>query len=191
VIASLCVAVVFVALRIGARWFKIRRIPLHFEDIFIYGALVSFIITCVLHLALVPTYFDLVAVEDGLKEPYDLTESDLVAMLKELFTVQFFYLLTLWAVKWSLLFIFKQITEGLPLYRRIWWGMFIFSILTFIGTCICNFTNCSSMHVWFTPDSCITPRDARAQYISLWYSTGADLATDLMSTFLIPLLSST
>jgi hypothetical protein len=152
------------------------------EDVCIYGALVSFAIMCALYLATIPTFFNITAIEAGEMAPYPSLGGDLVVMLKEFFVVQFFYWLTLWAVKWSLLFMFKRITEGLPLYTRLWWAMLIFSILTFLGCCISNFTSCSSMHAWFTAGLCNTPRDTRAKTISLWYCLGVDLVTDLMST---------
>ncbi|KAK0757885.1 hypothetical protein N5P37_009177 [Trichoderma harzianum] len=172
--------VVFVAMRTGARWFKLRRMPLQMEDILIYGALVSFAITTALYLATVPTFFNVEAIEQGRMEPYAGLQDDLVLMLHEFFVVQFFFWLTLWMVKWSLMCMFKKLTDGLPLYNRIWWGVLVFSILTFIGCCISNFTSCSSMHAWFTAGECSTPRDARAKNISLWFSLAVDLATDLL-----------
>ncbi|PNP57369.1 hypothetical protein THARTR1_02366 [Trichoderma harzianum] len=65
-ISCFCVAVVFVAMRTGARWFKLRRMPLQMEDILIYGALVSFAITTALYLATVPTFFNVEAIAQGL-----------------------------------------------------------------------------------------------------------------------------
>ncbi|KAF7559901.1 hypothetical protein G7046_g4249 [Stylonectria norvegica] len=179
-VACLCVAVVFMGFRTGARWFKIRTIPLDAEDIFMYVALVSFAIMSALYIATIPTYFNVMAVSEGLMQPYLSLQRDLVVMLKEFFVVQFFFWLTLWAVKWSLLFMFKRTTEGLPLYNRIWWGILVFSILTFLGCCISNFTSCSSMHAWFVAGECSTARDARAKNISLWFSLAADLSTDLL-----------
>lgn len=177
----LCVAFVFVAMRTGARWFKIRRLPLHMEDIFMYLALTSFTIMCALYLAAIPTFYNVTAIMQGHMKPYPGLGEDLVVMLKEFFVVQFFFWLTLWAVKWSLLFLFKRLTHGLPLYNKVWWAILIFSILTFIGCCISNFTSCSSMRAWFTAEECSTPRDARAKAISLWFSLAADLSTDLLS----------
>lgn len=168
-------------MRTGARWFKNRRIPFQMEDIFMYLALISFAITCALYYATIDTFFNVMAITAGLMQPYASLEHDLLIMLYEFFVVQFFFWLTLWAVKWSLLFMFKRLTDGLPLYNKIWWGVLIFSILTFIGCCISNFTSCSSMHAWFTAGECTTARDSRAKTISLWFSLGADLATDLLS----------
>lgn len=151
------------------------------EDIFMYLALVAFIIMTALYLDIIPVYFDLMAISAGLKQPYATLENDLLIMLKEFFVVQFFFWLTLWAVKWSLLFMFKKTTEGLALYSKIWWGILVFSILTFIATCVTNFTSCSSMEAWFTVGGCNLPRDAWAKNFSLWFSLASDLTCDVLS----------
>lgn len=146
-----------------------------------YLAIVSFAITSALYLATVPAFFDVMAISAGEKQPYPGLDHDLVVMLEEFFVVQFFFWLTLWAVKWSLLFMFKRLTNGLPVYTQVWWGVLVFSVLAFIGCCVSNFTSCSSMHAWFNAGECTTPRDSRAKEISLWFSLGADLSTDLLS----------
>ncbi|KAK4072935.1 uncharacterized protein Triagg1_5612 [Trichoderma aggressivum f. europaeum] len=102
-------------MRTGARWFKLRRMPLQMEDILIYGALVSFAITTALYLATVGTFFNLEAIQQGRMEPYAGLENDLVLMLHEFFVVQFFFWLTLWMVKWSLMFM------AVPM--RVLWGL--------------------------------------------------------------------
>lgn len=188
-ISCLCVGTAFLALRTGARWFKIRKIPLEAEDIFMYIALGSFAIMTALYLDTIPTYFDVIAVAAGLKQPTPSLAHDLDVMLREFFVVQFFFWLTLWAVKWSLLFMFKKTTEGLPVYNKVWWGIFAFSVISFIGCCISNFTSCSSMDAWFTAGACNTPRDNRAKTISLWLGLAADLITDLLSECLYQLMT--
>ena len=182
-IACFCVGAVFVVMRLAARWYKLRRPPLQLDDIFMYLALVSFAITTALYYATIATFFNLMAIEAGKMAPYASLQSDLVVMLKEFFVVQFFFWLTLWAVKWSLLFMFKRLTDGLPRYNMIWWAVLAFSIITFIGACVSNFTSCSSMHAWFTAGECTTARDSRAKDISLWFALAADLATDVLGTF--------
>jgi hypothetical protein len=149
-IACLCIAAVFVLMRAGARYFKTRKLPMASEDIFIYLALCSFAIMCALYLAAMPTYYNVEEIAAGLKAPYASLETDLVALLKEFFAVQIFFWLTLWCVKWSLLFMFRRLTDGLPMYTKIWWAVLGFTIVTFIGAFISEFTSCSSMHAWFT-----------------------------------------
>jgi len=64
--------------------------------------------------------------------------------------VLIFFWLTLWAVKASLLLMFKKLTAGLPFYEHLWWYVMAFTIVTFIGCVISDFTSCSSLHAWFT-----------------------------------------
>jgi hypothetical protein len=120
------------------------------EDIASYVALASFIIMCALYLAIMKTYYPLIAVSLGTMKPYPSLESDTAAMLREFLAVQFFFWGTLWAVKGSLLFTFKVLTDGLPLERKIWLGVMAFTVLTYIGCCVTQFTSCSSIHVWLT-----------------------------------------
>lgn len=71
-------------------------------------------------------------------------------MLKEFISVLIFFWLTLWAVKASLLLMFRKLTTGLPFYERLWWYVMGFTIVTFVGCVISDFTSCSSFHAWFT-----------------------------------------
>ncbi|OAF60074.1 hypothetical protein VC83_02835 [Pseudogymnoascus destructans] len=185
-VACLCVAIVSVSMRCVARWYKTRGFPWAAEDLFMHLALVSFAITCALYLAAMPTFYNVTDIAAGKMNPYASLQTDLVVMLKEFFSVQIFFWLTLWAVKWSLLFMFKALTNGIALYTNIWWGALAFTVLTLIGCIISNFTSCSSMDAWFTPGLCSTPRDARAKAISLWYCMAVDVLGDLL-IMLIPI----
>lgn len=151
------------------------------EDVWMYLAIVAFIITMVLYYITIDPFFKVTAMALGQEPPDAMSPSAIIRLVKEFFVVQLFFWLTLWAVKWSLLFMFKRLTNGLPIYNRIWWGVFIYSVIIFIGCCISNFTACSSMKAWFSLGECNTPRDTRAKLISLWFSLGADLSTDLLS----------
>lgn len=188
-----------------ARWVKIRRFPNEPEDLAMYVALSAFVTQFALYLAAIPTLYNALAIAAGRMAPYASLPMDLVAMLKEFLAVSIFFWLTLWAVKCSLLLMFKRLTVGLPMYERAWWCVMVIVILTFIGAVVSNFTSCSSLHAWFTAGEfllfdldnvyicflngwliglvgeCFTPRDARAKAISLWYALGVDLLTDLLS----------
>lgn len=135
-----------------------------------------------LYLAALETLFNIEAVMNNLLPPYPAMKTDIYSMLREFFAVQLFFWLTLWAVKCSLLFMFQKLTTGIRSYTRIWWGVVVFTVLTFVGCVVSQFTSCSSMHAWFSAGECSTPRDAVAKSASLWYSLAADLLTDLMST---------
>lgn len=114
-----------------------------------YVALGAFIIMAALYLAAMPTFYNAEAVVGGRMASYASLLADLVATLKEFFAVQIFFWLALWAVKWSLLFMFRESAEGNPMDMLVWKGVFGFSVLSFVGCVITNFTSCSNMHAWF------------------------------------------
>lgn len=59
-------------------------------------------------------------------------------------------------------------------------GFILILLQTFVGAVISHFTSCSSMSAWFTVGGCATPRDSRAQIISLYYAFAVDVLSDLM-----------
>jgi len=150
-ITCLTVSCVFVALRSGARWFKTGRIPVEVEDVCMYFGLATMIATSGLYLDLLPRLQRIMLVEDGKQAPYAAIDIDIVTSLKEVLCIQVLFWATLWSVKLSLLFMFKKLTTGLPLYNKIWWGVLVFSVLSFIGCVISAFESCSSLHTWFSP----------------------------------------
>lgn len=152
-IVCLSAACVAVALRTAARWYKTRHIPVAAEDVFMYSALTSFVVMCSLYLDVLGTLYNVQAIGAGAMPPYASLLADLSAMLKEFFAVQFFFWSTLWSVKLSLLYMFQKLTKGLPFYTKIWWGVLAFTVLAFIGCAISQFTSCSSMHAWLSPQS--------------------------------------
>jgi hypothetical protein len=141
-----------------------------------YLALVSFAATCGLYLSIMPTLY--LASTGSL---WLGMMDDLSAMLKELLAVQIFFWLTLWAVKLSLLFMFKRLTEGIRFYTWWWWGVLGFTVVSYVLCVVSSFLSCSSMHAWFTAGLCFEERDARAKEISLWFSLAVDVASDFMS----------
>ncbi|KAE9363007.1 hypothetical protein N431DRAFT_390519 [Stipitochalara longipes BDJ] len=180
-IACLTISCVFVALRSGARWFKNGKIPIATEDVFIYLGLATNIATSGLYLDLLPRLQRIALVEIGQLAPYPTIDTDIVTALKEVLSIQIFFWATLWSVKLSLLFMFKRLTNGLSLYTKIWWGVLVFSVLSFLGCVISAFESCSSMHAWFSPlGECAKSRDNVAKAASLWYALAVDMLTDLM-----------
>lgn len=120
------------------------------EDICLLAALLFFVIMTALYLAALPTYFNVIAIESGTMSPYASLETDLVVMLKLFFVVQFFFWLTLWAVKLSLMFMFRRLTLGLQKFERLWWIVLGVVVATFIGCVVSQFTSCQNMSAWFT-----------------------------------------
>ncbi|KAH8769238.1 hypothetical protein BGZ57DRAFT_987094 [Hyaloscypha finlandica] len=180
-IACLTISCIFVALRSGARWLKGRQMPIAAEDIFVYIGLVTYVIMSGLYLDLLPRLQRIDLVESGQLAPYTTIDTDIVTVLKEILCIQIFFWSTLWSVKLSLLFMFRRLTTGISTYTKLWWGVLVFCILSFLGCVISAFESCSSMHAWFSPlGECELHRDNVAKAASLWYALAVDLLTDLL-----------
>lgn len=181
-IVTLCIAIVFTIARFIARWMKLRRAPLELEDIFLFLALASWAIVAGLYLTILPMFYGLYDIALGLvpkpsaQESYDKSR----AINTYFFVVQIFFWTVLWSVKLSLLFQFKKLTKGIILYERIWWGVLAFTILTWIASQITNLTSCHTLAAYFEPGACYLPEDFRNKEISLWFSLGCDLLTDVL-----------
>lgn len=55
----------------------------------------------------------------------------------------------LWCVKASLLALFWRLFEGLPRYRRVWWGVVVFCALSYIGCWIASAWTCHPPSTYF------------------------------------------
>jgi hypothetical protein len=102
------------------------------------------------YLAVIPSLYHILAVGAGTAPPYPEMVTEGATMLRMMFCVTVFFWGVLWGVKITLLFIFRRLIMLLPRYIKIWWFVFIFTVLTFVGCFISNFTSCASMHAWFT-----------------------------------------
>lgn len=149
-IACLAFSITFVLVRIAARWYKVRKIPLEAEDLSIYVAIASFATMSALYISAMPVLYTALAIAKGEEVSQGNLESALVSMLKKFFAVQFFFWLTLWAVKASLLFVIRKLTTDLPLYRKLWWIVMVFVVLTYFACAITQIESCASFHEWFT-----------------------------------------
>jgi hypothetical protein len=139
---------VIVVARSAVRWWKARIFQA--EDFFLWFALACFISMCSIYLAIYPILYKAIAVASEEATPWATMTSDLVEMLHLFFAVQLLFWTTLWGVKFSLLYMFRRLTLGLPLYSRIWLAITVFTGITYLASVVTEFTSCSSMSAWFT-----------------------------------------
>ena len=107
--------------------------------------------------------------------------SDGRKMTKTFFATTLLLWFILWSVKFAFLMLYRRLFSGIKFYVRLWWLVVVFCGITLVGCVVTNFTSCQSMSAWFNPGACSTPRDVKAQTISLYFSFAVDVITDLMS----------
>lgn len=130
------------------RWLKVRAVQT--EDFFVWLALAMFISFGVLYLKSLPIYSTLMEVAAGHMPPYATLADDSDFMLRCFFAIQMLFWGTLWAIKFSLLFLFKRLTLGLPRYNLIWYVITGFTGVSYVLCVVTEFTSCKSIHAWLT-----------------------------------------
>ncbi|ETN43879.1 uncharacterized protein HMPREF1541_11010 [Cyphellophora europaea CBS 101466] len=168
--------------RAATRIWRPKRIMA--EDYILLLAYLFFLSTTILYIVVTPTMYRVSDVVAGKIPPYAELADDSLFMIKIFFANSMMFWFTLWSVKFAFLALYYRLMTGIKRYMQLWWGVLAFSVLTLIGCIVSNFTSCHSMHAWFTPGLCSTPRDVRAQIASLYYAFATDVLTDLMVMFL-------
>lgn len=144
-------SVLFFISRQIARYYKAQSFAHEMEDIFMFLALAFYLTMAGLYLSALPVVYRMLDFAAGLEPAWPTLLSDDVYMLKEFFAIDMLFWATLWSVKFSLLFMFRRLTNGLPKYRTYWLAVTCFTGIVLVGAIISNITACSSMTAWFTP----------------------------------------
>ncbi len=144
-------SILFFISRQVARHYKTQSFVPEMEDIFMLLALVFYLTMAGLYLSALPVVYRLLDYAAGLEPAWPTLYDDDVYMIKEFFAIDMLFWATLWCVKYSLLFMFRRLTTGLPRYRLYWICIMCFTTIVLIGAVISNITACSSMIAWFTP----------------------------------------
>jgi hypothetical protein len=160
-------SIIFVIARTLCRWWKLRAFEI--EDFFNWLALAFYLAMSGLYIHVLPILYFSQAVVDGTATPtVDLTEQA-TDTLKCLFAIQMLFWLTLYAVKFSLLWMFRRLAVGLQVYSRIWICITAFTLLTLVGCIVSEATSCSSMTAYFTPGKVSRARLCGLNPFTLYY----------------------
>ncbi|KAK2734217.1 hypothetical protein FQN57_001738 [Myotisia sp. PD_48] len=159
--------------RLGIRgWFHRR---LFWDDIF---AIIAFFLLLVENILITvakrPVYM-LLDVYQGMPQPPDFHDQ-VTDMIKLMFSHNFIFITCIYAVKASLLALLWRLIEGLPHFRKGWWGITILSSVCYLITIIFAPITCSTLKSM----ACISPRHIMLDNVSLRFGTGADVATDIL-----------
>ncbi|ROT37978.1 hypothetical protein SODALDRAFT_278198 [Sodiomyces alkalinus F11] len=85
----------------------------------------------------------------------------------------------LWSVKASFMAAFYRIVAPLTLYRRLWYGVAVFTALSYIACWVSVLVTCDSPGDYFA-GKCHSEREMRRQRDSIIFSSTIDITTSLM-----------
>jgi hypothetical protein len=149
-ITSMTLAILFVIARTLARWYKGKGFAT--EDYLCWFALTCFITMCSLYLIVLGPLYTSQAVAAGtIPAPANILDQ-VRFLMGRFYAIQLLFWLTLWSVKFSLLWMFRRLVIGLPNYGRIWLGIVVFTALALAGCEISQLLSCDGgMKAYFTP----------------------------------------
>lgn len=118
---------VFVARIIVQLW---HRKNIEWQDGWLYIAFAAYLTMCILYTHITPTLFKLEKLNHGEIEYWDSMQEDVKLTTEVMFTSGVLFWTCLWAVKFSLLALYKKLLLGLEIiWVYIYWGIVVFCVL--------------------------------------------------------------
>lgn len=174
-------AFLFVSLRIVVRLKFTRKLTA--EDYWTFFALAALLALCVLETIQLSSLYYMTGIQAG-TIPISLS---VIAQSEEYLRFEFpiviLYWTVLWSVKAGFLALYYRLFRELPVYRRIWYGLAIFTFLAYAGCWVSLSVSCGSLDDFFGFQTCATDHDIWMSNFNVYFSTTADVVTDLCSRF--------
>ncbi|KAH6639598.1 hypothetical protein C7974DRAFT_449703 [Boeremia exigua] len=164
--------------RAGVGFLKPKRLTT--SDCLVYLAFACYATMCALYIAVSPYMQRVYDVGNGKTPPYPEMQTDVVKMTKMIFAAPCMFWMTLWSIKFSLLFLYRKLLVGLSgRYTIIWWVLVGICLVTHAGNYFFYFQSCGTIP-GFWKGGCVGESPKHAQLVSLYYSFTVDTTTNLM-----------
>ncbi|KAE8375039.1 hypothetical protein BDV26DRAFT_295403 [Aspergillus bertholletiae] len=182
------IALIFMILRIASR-ISIRE-RLKADDYFAFSSFALLSVGTAIHTAAVSPYIDgfniaqnnpnfksTVAENPALRE-------DAIAVFRYSFATLIIFWLTVWCVKFSMLFFIRPIMVPIPVYLEGWYIVFGFTVMNLIGCFIIQFFGCLpfGLNFSFKNDNCVSGNSTEPG--KLYGTTALDTLSDMMIVIL-------
>lgn len=106
-----------------------KRKTLELQDYFIYLAYILYVTLWTAYVKAAPILYKLNRLKNGEIAVYPTVVNDAGFVSRMIFVAQICFYTQLFAVKWSLLSLYRKLLAGLDrIYSHIWWGIFVFCI---------------------------------------------------------------
>ncbi|GAM83053.1 hypothetical protein ANO11243_010390 [Dothideomycetidae sp. 11243] len=172
-ITCLVVASLFAILRLMLPVVVRRRFM--FKDAWLAASYTFFLALCILYLVAIP-----VLSRVGFTDPNVIKDADFT--MKAMFAAAMLLWLVLWSIKFSLLALYTNLLKrAKPVYKRVWWGIVVFTCLAFIASVLSLVFACGpEADKMFTFGHCLKKSNLRGSAMSLWLAFATDVLTDMM-----------
>lgn len=124
----------------------IRPKKLAASDYLVFFAFACYASMCAIYISLSPYMQRLYDVVNGRIPPYPEMEYENIKMTKMVFAAPCMFWMTLWSIKFSLLFLYRRLLVGLPsFYTIIWWSIVGVCLVTHAGNYVFYFRSCGTI----------------------------------------------
>ncbi|OBT71627.1 hypothetical protein VF21_08950 [Pseudogymnoascus sp. 05NY08] len=180
IIACMVVATAFVPTRVVVRWKAAHGFGL--DDYFCWAALVFYLAYSGLYFSIFPEIYTFQDITEGkIQRPPDFGQQ-YTKMLLSILATNIMFWTALWCVKISMLLMFRRLIERVgSIYRRIWYGVLILTVVVYIIAVISGLVSCGPFHNYKIVGKCATQEFAQLQLWSLYFGLASDVTTDLLS----------
>ncbi|KAI9820174.1 MAG: hypothetical protein M1827_005796 [Pycnora praestabilis] len=175
--AFISLAICFTVARTVIRYLNSRR--LYVEDGFVFLALVFLITMGALYVVAIPPLFQLERVASGKEKPGPTFVADSKVFLQCQFAIIVLFWSCLWCVKFSFLFFYRRLFEGIRKYMVWWWAVFVFTLVAYLGCWVTQLLACDPLSDYFIIGQCNSDRDVYYDKLSLKYATAVDISSDV------------
>ncbi|KAF3053180.1 hypothetical protein E8E11_011459 [Didymella keratinophila] len=178
------VALLLTLLRGLTRWHSQQQI--FADDYLIFGGMISLTALTAVITRLLPQFYlagsYTAAVMQDPTTPMPLPPGVFLertqTSLKLMFSQMLLFWTTLWAAKFSILFFFRRLLNGLPRYIKAWWGCFVVVLLLYSACILSNFLTCKPLAKYWSATGCSDPEDLIRADASIKFATSADVVAD-------------
>lgn len=172
-------ALFFVTLRTSIR-FTVSNRPTT-DDMWILLALCCLLTLCILETIQLPSLYHITGVTAGIVPLSDRLISQTEDYLRLEFPIIVLFWTVLWCVKAGFLALYFKLCRDLPIYRRAWYTLAVFTLLAYAGCVVSLSVSCGPITNFFRFGMCGKPEYVWASNVSIYYSTTIDVFTDMCS----------
>ncbi|KAL2134876.1 hypothetical protein VTI74DRAFT_10602 [Chaetomium olivicolor] len=172
------VATIFVALRLSVRFRQNRSFLC--DDYWIIFAWLTLLTMAILQMEQMQALWYLTYLQAGRVVPDQTTAGKTEQLTRWQFPIIKLFWTVLWSVKASFLTVIFRLVKPFPILRRLWYCVFAFVVLGYIGCWLASALTCSPPGDYFKTGKCNSPRDVWMQKFDVLFSTTVDVTSDLM-----------
>ncbi|PSN70546.1 hypothetical protein BS50DRAFT_619355 [Corynespora cassiicola Philippines] len=179
------IALAMTAFRVGLRWYQQRQ--WFADDYLLLFGFVSLTASTAVITSVLPHLYSLgqytrASMADS-HTPLPMTADEYSRRnslsLKLMFSQMLLCRTTLWATKFSILFFFRRLVDGLPRYIKAWWACFTVVLLLYVACMATNFFKCVPLNRYWTT-GCNESSDLVRATALIRFETAADVAADVL-----------